>query len=401
MARIEDLDARARSAYLELSRHYWQRGRLPCVDRDLAAICKVSIVTFRHMRVQIGWAFDGVDAENRWRDHELEAERLAAIVALGRDPADFAPQPDHAGATDGDAPAAEPSKRSLAGKANADKRWGLQRQEAARRGQGEGVGTMPFASGSMPNGMPSGIGSDANGTPIRMDLASSHPIQVLDDDDDDSSISLISSSSSSSSERGRASDADANSRANLHPASHPRDANADANINAKPNAGAAPVAADRTSRPGHAAVPTKREVLDRVALALGGRHRPGLCSLGEIGPIMKLLHGGFDLERHVIPVLMRHTKDPLKTFAAPWIRDEAEKLREAESEPGYVRPSGQATSRKVFVEKDTSQWNAWMDHRLKTDGKPFKLKYTRGGREGWDFDAEWPPGYQPARAAAE
>lgn len=385
MSRIEDLDARARSAYLELSRHYWQRGRLPVEDRDLAAVCKISVITFRHMRVQLGWAFDEVDPEGRWRDHELEAERDAAIKALGRDPADFRPQAEPVGPVVPGADGPERTPRSAVNRANAQKRWGPHRARQAEQGASVSGAPEPMrlASDHMRITMRNDGVSHADGGTGRSDLAFSHAVQNRRDEDDDS----LESSSSSSSEDTRERDADANS----HPASHPTDASSHAIPDAVINGPA-------RTRP----IPKATELLDVFLLSTASNVAKRLICAATMRPYEDLIRQGCDLELHIVPEWegVRTLRRPLDQPCPDWLRSQILARRDAPQSETSAKPRVDPL-RRVFLSETSPQYRAWAAYRQKTDGRTFALKTKIGEVTGWRFPAEWPPGHAVPAAAAE
>jgi hypothetical protein len=63
-------------------------------------------------------------------------------------------------------------------------------------------------------------------------------------------------------------------------------------------------------------------------------------------------------------------------------------------EHGWTNGAPPPTPRKVFVEEDTPQWEAWAKTR---PGKPFPKGQAPGHRnQGWWFDSEWPAGARVA-----
>jgi len=400
--RIRDLAPRSRAAYAELLRHYWRHGDLPLDDHDLAAICGVHVISLRRMKVQLGWVFE-TDVEGRWRDVQLEAERLEAARLAG--------------------------SKSVAGKLGAIARWGDSNPPApAAKGTSE-------ASSPVAHGMAEGVNSKtpamadaiapaiANGVDSRFADARfatagamASPLALSDDDDD--SFKVDSSSSSSSSMVTGASGAMAGAMppamANAmapDPTRPPKTvaiamANGMAQVTENPMANAmaaaGPAAGADAAPDGRSAqaTVTDRELVDLVLAACGDKIAPKLRHVREMKPFRAMMRDGCDLKRDILPVLegVRTLAKPLETFHARWIKDQVHERRATPDE--VLAPAGQQQV-LVWVRTDTPQWKEWLRFRKAEGRVGLPERRREDGETGWDFPSPWPPDYQSALMAAE
>ena len=73
------LCAAEHGAYLLLIMHYWRRGSLPCEDKQLASIARMTIKEWLHSRDTISAFFD-----SEWRHKRIGAELQKAEAAFER-----------------------------------------------------------------------------------------------------------------------------------------------------------------------------------------------------------------------------------------------------------------------------------------------------------------------------
>lgn len=128
--------------------------------------------------------------------------------------------------------------------------------------------------------------------------------------------------------------------------------------------------------------------------------------LSHVKPIADLIAQGLSLHDDVIPTVRQlavNVKHPTSWVYFVKPLEDILRRRKGEVEPDKpAKPEAPATPpRKVWVWKDSPQWQAWQATRK--DGRSWptsELSHPAGGRRpGWYFDTEWPPGAEPVQAA--
>ena len=142
------------------------------------------------------------------------------------------------------------------------------------------------------------------------------------------------------------------------------------------------------------------ELAAKLREAAGG-HVDARCA--NVAPIRKLIAGGCDLERDILPFVRERIPkltQPLQTWGATWLRVEVE----AASKARRARPQGGAVvdlGALVFVGADSPNWNVAASRYRTAHRKSPPVQDFRGGRRGWYFASDLLSDAQPIAIAEQ